>query len=374
MRPRENHTPFMSVAFGLTVAILVIFEVYILREPARIQAQEQADRAAAVAGGQALFGDNCAPCHGANGEGNIGPALNSRGLLTTISDEALFNLIRTGVPGTVMPAWGQAFGGPFTDEQAAQLVAFIRAWEPTAPEIAPSAGGPDPVNGAAIYASTCFVCHGGNGQGTDRAPALNDPVRLAAFDDDWYRNTISHGRPARGMPTWGTVLSPEQIDDVVALLAAWREGRAISPDISLTTYLNSAQFAVQQADSVDAEFYLNAALTQANASQADAIRAIIDLVQRDQMSTAQTRIAALLQEEAGLALFTANCAVCHGDDGTGNIGPNLHHNSFVQSLDDDALIAFVLAGRSGTAMRGFEGTLTEQELTSILALLRSWQE
>ena len=44
------------------------------------------------------------------------------------------------------------------------------------------------------------------------------------FDDAWYRATIANGRPAKGMPTWGTVLSPEQIGDLVALIAAWRDG------------------------------------------------------------------------------------------------------------------------------------------------------
>ena len=128
-----------------------------------------------------------------------------------------------------MPAWGQAFGGPFTDEQIAQLVAFIRAWEPTAPEIIPVEIAPDPARGAALYARTCFVCHGENGQGTENGPPLNDAAKLEKYSDVWYRNTIAYGRPAKGMPTWGTVLSPAQINDVVALLAVWREGETVSP-------------------------------------------------------------------------------------------------------------------------------------------------
>lgn len=375
MRFKENYAPFIATAFGLTVSVLVIFQIYLFGEPARIQAQERADQAAAVAAGRDLYRQNCTACHGNNGEGNIGPALNSRQLLNMTSDEALANLIRTGVPGTVMPAWGQAFGGPFTDEQTTQIVVFIRDWEPTAPEIAPVTDEPDPVRGATIYAQTCFVCHGENGRGTDRAPALNDPERLAAFDDAWYRNTIAHGRPAKGMPTWGTVLSPAQIDDVVALLAVWREGGTVSPDISLAMYLSSALNAIREFDRVDAEFYLNEALKRADDSQTEEIRAIIKLVQENQLFVAQTRIAALLDaEEMGRALFATHCAACHGDDGTGAIGPNLHDNAFVQSLNDDALVAFLLAGRKGTAMAGFEGRLTEEELRNVLLLLRAWQE
>lgn len=375
MRPKENFTPFMSVAFGLTLTILAVFQIYLVREPARIRAQEEADRAAAVEAGRILYGDNCAACHGDHGEGSIGPALDSRELLSTTSDEALFSLARTGVPGTIMPAWGQAFGGPFTDEQLGQLVAFIRAWEPTAPELAVVVEEPDPVRGAGIYARTCTVCHGENGMGTDRAPALNNPERLASFDDEWYRNTIAHGRPAKGMPTWGTVLSPQQLDDIVALLAAWRNGETVSADISLAMYLSSAMFATREFDHIDAEFYLNAALSKADASQAEEIHAIIDLVRDNQLFVAQTRIAALLPpEEMGRALYATNCAACHGEDGAGDLGPSLNGNGYIQSVDDAELVAFLLAGRPGTAMDGFDGVLVEEDLLNVVLLLRSWQK
>nr|MBI2904627.1 c-type cytochrome [Chloroflexota bacterium] len=252
MRPQENHTPFVATGFGLTLAILAVFQVYFWREPGRIQAVEAADLRRAQTAGSELYAENCAACHGEGGEGNLGPVLNSRTLLKTTADDTLFSLIRTGVPGTVMPAWGQTYGGPFTDQQAVQLVAFIRAWEATAPEIAPVVIEPDPVRGATIFAETCFICHGENGQGTDRAPMLNDPATLRDFDNAWYRKTIANGRPAKGMPTWGTVLSPQQIDDLVALISAWREGQAVMPLISMRRHLRSALFAVQQFDQPDA--------------------------------------------------------------------------------------------------------------------------
>ena len=65
---------------------------------------------------------------------------------------------------------------------------------------------------------------------------------------------------AKGMPTWGTVLSPAQIDDLVALIAVWREGETVSAETSLATLLNNALFAIRDFDPEDAEFYLNAAL------------------------------------------------------------------------------------------------------------------
>jgi len=375
MRPQENHTPFVATGFGLTLAILAIFQIYLWREPGRIQAVEAADLSRAQAAGSELYADNCAACHGEGGEGNVGPALNSRTLLKTTADDTFFSLIRTGVPGTVMPAWGQTYGGPFTDQQAAQLVAFIRAWEATAPEIVPVVIEPDPVRGATIFAETCFICHGENGQGADRAPALNDPAALRDFDNAWYRNTITHGRPAKGMPTWGTVLAPQQIDDVVALIAAWREGQAVMPLISMRRHLRSALFAVQQFDEADALFHLKAALAQASESEAKDIQAMMDSLGQKDWAGAQARLLTFLPpEEIGQELFVINCAACHGVEGRGGLGKNLRDNKFIQSQSDDELSAFILAGRKGTAMDGFEGIVAPEDLIYIITLIRTWQK
>lgn len=375
MRPKENHIPFIAAVFGLVLCILVVFQIYILREPARIEAVEAEDHSLAIAAGGELFAENCAACHGKSGEGGLAPALNSQEFLKTTGDEAIFSLTRTGVPGSIMPAWGQNFGGPFTDEQVSQLVAFIRDWEPTAPEPNPADTAPDPARGALIFDQTCSVCHGQNGLGTDLAPALNDPERLGKLNDAWYRNTIAHGRPAKGMPTWGTVLSPAQINDVVALLATWREGGTVSANIPLTRYLSNGLFALRQFDRPDAEFFLRAALTQADDSQADVIQEVISLVQENHLFEAETSLITLLPpEEMGRALYESNCAPCHGSTGEGGLGPGLHSNSFIQSKSDEELVNFILAGRNGTAMDGFEGILTEEELGNLLIILREWQE
>jgi mono/diheme cytochrome c family protein len=60
-----------------------------------------------------------------------------------------------------------------------------------------------------------------------------------------------------------------------------------------------------------------------------------------------------------------------GEDG---LGPGLRPSSFIQDKSDQELVAFILAGRSGTAMDAFEGILTEEELANVLILLRGWQE
>lgn len=228
MRPRENYTPFVAVAFGLTIAILASFQVYILREPTRIASDIMQDHLLAVSEGQYLFSTYCTVCHGKVGEGLEAPPLNDKQFLNETGDQTIISIISSGVPNTKMPAWNQAYGGPLTDQQVIQLVAFIRNWEQQAPDRRAERLKGDPSNGLKIFNATCIICHGDNGKGTDRAPALNDPTRLSQFDDQWYVNTIANGRLAKGMPTWGTVLSPIQINDLVALLRAWQRNETVA--------------------------------------------------------------------------------------------------------------------------------------------------
>jgi mono/diheme cytochrome c family protein len=374
VRSKENYRPYIFTSAILTLVTIIVFQIYIWREPARLQRDETADRLAAETAGKDLYKENCASCHGEVGQGGIGPALNSLELLESTPDEVFFGLTRIGIPGTLMPAWSQDFGGPFTDEQISQIVAYMRAWEPTAPVIEIAVEEPDPVRGAAIYDQTCFVCHGEDGSG-DSAPALNDPERLLKLDDYWYMGVINRGRPAKGMPTWGTVLSPSQIEDVVVLLAAWREGLTVEAGIPLATFVTNALYAIRDFDHPDAVFYLKEAQSLVQGSQEEEIQAIIDLVDENQLFNAEARLIALLPpEEMGEAAFKKSCSPCHGDDGTGGMGPNLHSNSFIQSSDDEIMFKLILEGRRGTAMNGLEGVLGNDEIGNIILLLREWQK
>lgn len=375
MRPRENYGSFFAVGLVLTIAIAATFQVYILRETGRIKRDLTEDVELAVEAGSKLYAENCESCHGENGEGITAPALNARELLKTTSDDVFFSLTRTGVPGTNMPAWGQAIGGPFTDEEISQIVAYIRAWEPDAPQVLIEEVEPDPVRGATLYASSCFICHGEDGLGTEAAPALKDPSRLETFDDAWYRSTIVRGRPAKGMPTWGTVLSPAQIDDLVALISAWRNGEEVEPDISITARISGALYAIRQFDALDAAFHLGGALALASDAQTVEINRALELVRENRLYEAEALVISLFPpEEMGKELFQTNCTQCHGDDGKGGTGPNLFENVYIRSHIDEELQGLILEGRMGTAMDGFEGILSQDEINNLIALLGTWQE
>ncbi len=294
MRLKENYTRYIGTAFILTLAVLVLFQVYIFREPARIAGVEAQDKSIAVNAGQELFKKNCTLCHGDTGEGDIGPALNDMTFLKNTADDTIFSVISSGIPGTQMPAWNQSHGGPLTDQNVTQLVAFIRAWQDTAPDRSAQPLKGDPNAGQLIFANICFVCHGDNGTGGDRAPAISDAQHLNQFDNAWYQDAIKKGRPSKGMPTWGTVLSPQQIADLLALVDTWRQSPptpAVTPTITPTPTITST---AEQTSTVEVARPSNPG------GPGPALTLTGDV-------------------KAGAQVFVADCQKCHGDQGVGNV-------------------------------------------------------
>ena len=96
-------------------------------EPVRIDLNNPEE---VLALGERLFTTTCAVCHGDSGSGGAGPALNSQQVLTRNTDEQLQNTIINGGrrPNAAMPA----FGDRLTSVEIDALVAYLRAWEPTA--------------------------------------------------------------------------------------------------------------------------------------------------------------------------------------------------------------------------------------------------
>ena len=81
--------------------------------------------------GERLFSTTCVSCHGDNGSGGTGPALNSQQFLTRKTDEQIADTIIYGGHrrNSIMPA----FGDRLTSVEIDAIVQFVRAWEPTAP-------------------------------------------------------------------------------------------------------------------------------------------------------------------------------------------------------------------------------------------------
>ena len=375
----ENYRKQYLIGFILTVLILAGTSLAWINEPARMETAAEELNNESILRGRALYVDNCTSCHGTRGEGGVGSVLNSKTLLETATDEVLFATITAGRPGTTMPAWGQQHGGPLTNEDIADMVNFIRAWEPNAPVVEIAGFEPSASRGATLFANTCFICHGEDGSGTEIAPAINDRARLSSLDNDWYRATIINGRPAKGMPTWGTVLAPNQIEDLLALIDAWRVGEDVAPEASVADLLDSALFTLSQADAEDALFYLDRAMPLAFGPIGEQLEDVVALIESDQLNEALTQLNDLRTDwpigdpVPGADLYADLCASCHGGEGQGGVGLRLNPNEYVQTSTNAELLLMLQQGREGTAMRGFSELVSERQIADIMAFLREWQ-
>jgi mono/diheme cytochrome c family protein len=168
--------------------------------------------------------------------------------LSIVPDAALQRVIAEGRLGTPMAAFAHEHGGPLTRTQVKALAAGLKArWtsdvdvEVSLPSYLPGEHGASKSsakNSAAVataFARACAVCHGDNGEGTSAAGAINEPALLGLVSDQALRRLIITGRPDLGMPNFADgdargadyqPLSSAEIDELVALLAAWRQSLA----------------------------------------------------------------------------------------------------------------------------------------------------
>ncbi len=190
-----------------------------------------------------LYAQNCSGCHGADGKLGPAPPLNDSLFLAMASDADLQRVIAEGRPGTPMSAFARSAGGGLTPQQVTAIVSGMRSkWSaattrPAAP-LSPyltQVGHGTATAGAAVFSRNCAICHGANGEGASKAGAVNSPAFLALITDQALRRIVITGRPDLGMPDYQhaadgaarpTPLNEQEISDVVALLASWRQTAA----------------------------------------------------------------------------------------------------------------------------------------------------
>ncbi|HYK94937.1 MAG TPA: c-type cytochrome [Candidatus Dormibacteraeota bacterium] len=130
------------VAFLGVVIIAVFVIIYyfyelgvpIINTTPRLVAQDNLQQVTSVERGYNLFQANCAKCHGAQGQGGIGPVLNDQSKLFSHLTEVYIQSVLTvggryvcGNPKSVMPVWADTNGGPLNYIQIQDLINFIRA-------------------------------------------------------------------------------------------------------------------------------------------------------------------------------------------------------------------------------------------------------
>jgi hypothetical protein len=76
-----------------------------------------------------LYNLHCKRCHAGPDEGDIGPRL-AKDWYSVRPDLTIKSTVLLGVPGSLMPSWGQEQGGPLAEQDVNDLVAYILTWSP----------------------------------------------------------------------------------------------------------------------------------------------------------------------------------------------------------------------------------------------------
>jgi cytochrome c oxidase cbb3-type subunit III len=165
-----------------------------------------------MAGGAAVFGDNCGPCHGKGGQGGPGyPNLNDDDWLWGGTADAIHATIMHGIrssdPDTrdmAMPRFG--LDGILTPAQITDTAQYVLSLSGKATDEAAAQ------RGAPLFADNCSPCHGEQGKGnTDvGAPNLADGIWLYGDKLADIQTSIETGRGGV-MPYWTGRLDPMTI-------------------------------------------------------------------------------------------------------------------------------------------------------------------
>jgi cytochrome c oxidase cbb3-type subunit 3 len=182
----------------------------------------------------ALYAQNCAGCHGAQGRGGAATALANPIYLAIVDEASMRNVVANGVRGTSMPAFAQHAGGMLTDQQIEAITSGIFSrWGrkqvldgANPPSYAAKAAG-NVDHGQLVFGTYCASCHGSEGGGTPKGSAITNDSFLALVSDQGLRTIVITGRPELGAPDWrsnvpGRAMTDQEIADVVAWLASRR--------------------------------------------------------------------------------------------------------------------------------------------------------
>ena len=153
-----------------------------------------------------LYAQNCAGCHGADGQFGPAPPLNDPLFLAIVPDAVLSMIVDEGRPGTPMPAFSRRHGGPLTDEQVKAIADGIK------PRWKADRSGPSPPAYArrpgAMRAAAGRSSRGRAPRATARKGAgarskvgpIHDPAFLALISDQAIRRFVITGRRDLKMP------------------------------------------------------------------------------------------------------------------------------------------------------------------------------
>ncbi len=240
--PRNR--PIATIAMILVVAGMVFLSIQAVVTTPTSEAEGTiigGTKEEQIQAGSELFAENCADCHGAEGEGGeikdkpgeVTAPLNSEDFLVGHFDDTIFQLISYGQPGEGMQAFGLAYGGALNDQEIRAIIAFMRSW--AEPEEEATAGGDQAVvdltkietpsfakDVKPIFDQKCLNCHGKRVKGGYKVDTYENvmtsgdhaPVIVAGDAANSTLAKMLRGikTPAGGQMPPGKPLKPAQID------------------------------------------------------------------------------------------------------------------------------------------------------------------
>ena len=175
-------SPIAKLMWGILSALVGIIALLLVlvSEVPRMDAQTVNWEGRSIENGATLFANNCATCHGPNGQGLLGkaPGLNSYYFFTSTGriadvgwtgslEDYVKLTIAAGRPSKyesqwpeVMPTWRGDFGGPLRGDQIEDLTLYVMNWEESAlaqtPEEDPFQPFEDVIK-ATVFQNTAFL-------------------------------------------------------------------------------------------------------------------------------------------------------------------------------------------------------------------------
>ncbi|HZR31085.1 MAG TPA: c-type cytochrome [Terriglobales bacterium] len=198
-----------------------------------------AGSAKAAKAGEYEFRINCALCHGLGARGGgRGPDLTVAHKRHGNSDAELFQIVSSGIPGTVMPANGtNGQGVGMTEEEIWEIITYIRSIEVKAPAkpIGNAAHGKELFYGDA----NCSSCHMVGGKGGHIGPDLSNVGSTRRVDA-----LIEAIRKPSQRLAWGltepTKEFPQEYETVTVVTAKGEQIKGVT--------LNEDSFTIQMMD------------------------------------------------------------------------------------------------------------------------------
>jgi putative heme-binding domain-containing protein len=157
----------MNWKWRLSLPTFVLISGFALAQSNPSQVRTAGPAAGDMARGKKIFNSQCALCHGIDGAGGRGPALNRPKLQRGATNAELFKVIREGIRGSEMPRFWQ-----LTDREIRQVTGYVRALGRAEPVKLFG----DVARGKQVFETkgNCSACHVVQGRGGVSGPELTE--------------------------------------------------------------------------------------------------------------------------------------------------------------------------------------------------------